>query len=57
MPTNVSLSRGKMKLRSNCPEADLSQVLKGRIVKLGLARGIIGIAGRDYDDHALAGAG
>src|SRR5881394_2482875 len=53
---NVSLSRGTMKFCSNCPEADLSQVLKGRIVKLRLAGVVISIPRRNNNHHSLARA-
>lgn len=38
-------------------EANVSQILERRIIELGLASWIVRIAGRDDDDHALAGAG
>lgn len=43
----IRLNDGKTKLR---------KILKGRIVKLGFARWVAGIAGRNTDDHALTGA-
>src|SRR5436189_3651933 len=46
----------QMKFRSNCPEADLSQVLKGWIVKLRLAGVVISIPRRNNNHHSLARA-
>lgn len=53
---------GQLPYQFICPSLDtaepnLSQIVKCRIVKLRLARWIIGVARRDDDYHTLPGAG
>jgi hypothetical protein len=40
-------------LRLEAAQANLSQILKRRIIKLRLAGWIVGVAMRDDDDHSL----